>query len=97
MQQRCRALGAPSSAEPFSVSRWRLLSSCRILATSAIERPRHACCELPPNDSQNRIGGLAMADTAHLWAIGYDDTSRAGAVRDEVTKLAWDSVRRGGT
>ena len=38
-----------------------------------------------------------MADTAHLWAIGYDDTSRAGAVRDEVTKLAWDSVRRGGT
>jgi uncharacterized membrane protein len=30
-----------------------------------------------------------MADTAHLWAIGYDDTSRAGAVRDEVTKLAW--------
>ena len=30
-----------------------------------------------------------MADTAHLWAIGYDDISRAGAVRDEVTKLAW--------
>ena len=30
-----------------------------------------------------------MADTAHLWAVGYDDISRASAVRDEVTKLAW--------
>jgi uncharacterized membrane protein len=30
-----------------------------------------------------------MADTAHLWAVGYDVISRASAVRDEVTKLAW--------
>jgi uncharacterized membrane protein len=30
-----------------------------------------------------------MADTAHLWAVGYDEISRASAVRDEVTKLAW--------
>jgi uncharacterized membrane protein len=30
-----------------------------------------------------------MADTAHLWAVGYDDISRAIAVRDEVTRLAW--------
>jgi len=30
-----------------------------------------------------------MADTAHLWAVGYDDISRALAVRDEVTRLAW--------
>ncbi|HEV8071340.1 MAG TPA: DUF1269 domain-containing protein [Planctomycetaceae bacterium] len=30
-----------------------------------------------------------MADTAHLWAVEYDEISRASAVRDEVTKLAW--------
>jgi uncharacterized membrane protein len=36
-----------------------------------------------------------MADTAHLWAVGYDDISRAGAVRDEVTKLAWGSGKAG--
>ncbi len=30
-----------------------------------------------------------MPDTAHLWAVGYDDISRASAVRDEVTNLAW--------
>ena len=30
-----------------------------------------------------------MADTAHLWAVGYDEISRASGVRDEVTKLAW--------
>jgi uncharacterized membrane protein len=30
-----------------------------------------------------------MANTGHLWAVGFDDISRASAVRDEVTKLAW--------
>jgi uncharacterized membrane protein len=30
-----------------------------------------------------------MADSAHLWAVGYDEIGRASAVRDEITKLAW--------
>jgi uncharacterized membrane protein len=25
-----------------------------------------------------------------LWAIGYDDMDRAGQVRDEITRLAWE-------
>src|SRR5580704_201178 len=33
--------------------------------------------------AQYRSGGLAMADTAHLWAVEYDEISRASAVRDE--------------
>src|ERR1700751_4444644 len=28
--------------------------------------------------------------TAHLWAIGYDNTDRADQVRDEITGLGWD-------
>jgi uncharacterized membrane protein len=30
-----------------------------------------------------------MADTGHLWAVGFDEISRASAVRGEVTNLAW--------
>jgi uncharacterized membrane protein len=26
----------------------------------------------------------------HLWAIGYDDTERAGQVKDEIVRLGWD-------
>jgi uncharacterized membrane protein len=36
-----------------------------------------------------------MTTTAHLWAIGYDDIDRADAVRDEITKLAWDPGNAG--
>ena len=36
-----------------------------------------------------------MADTSHLWAIGYDDISRASAVRDEITRLAWNPGNAG--
>ncbi|HTP29860.1 MAG TPA: DUF1269 domain-containing protein [Anaeromyxobacteraceae bacterium] len=32
-----------------------------------------------------------MTTSGHLWAIGYDDTERAGQVRDEITRLGWDS------
>jgi len=32
-----------------------------------------------------------MTSAAHLWAIGYDDMERAYQVRDEITRLAWDS------
>jgi uncharacterized membrane protein len=28
--------------------------------------------------------------TGHLWAIGYDDTERAGQVRDEIIRLGWN-------
>ena len=35
-----------------------------------------------------------MADS-HLWAIAYDDMSRAEQVREEVKKLAWDPGRAG--
>jgi uncharacterized membrane protein len=30
-----------------------------------------------------------MTTTAHLWAVGYDDTERADQVREEITRLAW--------
>jgi uncharacterized membrane protein len=33
--------------------------------------------------------------TAHLWAIGYDDTTRAEQVRDEIAQLGWGSGRAG--
>jgi uncharacterized membrane protein len=32
-----------------------------------------------------------MTTAAHLWAIGFDDTVRAGEVRDEVGRLGWDA------
>jgi len=31
-----------------------------------------------------------MANSGHLWAIGYDDMERANQVRDHVTNLGWD-------
>src|SRR5262249_59543879 len=30
-----------------------------------------------------------MSEGGHLWAIGYDDTERAGQVREEITRLGW--------
>src|SRR5262249_27262342 len=30
--------------------------------------------------------------TGHLWAIGYDDTSRAGDVKNEIVRLGWDQT-----
>src|SRR5271155_3349293 len=36
-----------------------------------------------------------MTTAAHLWAIGYDEIDRAEAVRDEITKLAWDPGNAG--
>ncbi len=36
-----------------------------------------------------------VANTGHLWAIGFDEIGRAGAVRDEITKLAWDPTEGG--
>jgi uncharacterized membrane protein len=36
-----------------------------------------------------------MADTSHLWAIGYDDVSRASVVRDEITRLSWEPGHAG--
>jgi uncharacterized membrane protein len=36
-----------------------------------------------------------MDTSAHLWAIGYDDVSRANQVRDEITRLGWGSGRVG--
>jgi uncharacterized membrane protein len=30
-----------------------------------------------------------MTKTHHLWAVGYDDTSRANQVRDELVRLGW--------
>ena len=35
-----------------------------------------------------------MSDS-HLWAIAYDDLSRADQARDQVQKLAWDPGRAG--
>jgi uncharacterized membrane protein len=36
-----------------------------------------------------------MTTAAHLWAIGYDDINRADAVREEITKLAWEPGNAG--
>lgn len=34
-----------------------------------------------------------MKTTGHLWAIGYEDTERAGRVRDEIIRLGWDKAQ----
>jgi hypothetical protein len=31
-----------------------------------------------------------MANSSHLWAVGYDDMGRANQVRDEIISLGWD-------
>jgi len=36
-----------------------------------------------------------MTTSAHLWAIGYDDMTRADQVRDEITDLGWGNGRAG--
>jgi uncharacterized membrane protein len=36
-----------------------------------------------------------MTSAAHLWAVGYDDTTRAEQVRDEIVRLAWGAGRAG--
>jgi uncharacterized membrane protein len=30
--------------------------------------------------------------TGHLWAIGYDDMTRASLVKEEITRLGWDET-----
>jgi uncharacterized membrane protein len=32
-----------------------------------------------------------MSTTGHLWAVGFDDTTRAYQVRDEIARLGWGS------
>jgi|SRR5262245_8621557 len=34
-----------------------------------------------------------MPSNAHLWAIGFDDMTRADQVRDEITDLGWGAGR----
>src|SRR6266849_5743642 len=34
-----------------------------------------------------------MTTAAHLWAIGFDDMTRADQVRDEITELGWGTGR----
>ena len=36
-----------------------------------------------------------MSTASHLWAIGYDDMSRAEQVRDEIAKLGWETGQAG--
>ena len=36
-----------------------------------------------------------MTTASHLWAIGYDDMTRAGQVRDEVIQLGWGAGEGG--
>jgi uncharacterized membrane protein len=36
-----------------------------------------------------------MTPATHLWAIGYDDTERAGQVRDVISRLGWDTGHGG--
>jgi uncharacterized membrane protein len=32
-----------------------------------------------------------LTTAAHLWAIGYDDVGRADQVREEISRLGWDT------
>ena len=43
----------------------------------------------------NRKVALRVSDKPHLWAVGFDEISRADAVRDEITGLASDPGRAG--
>ena len=36
-----------------------------------------------------------MTTASHLWAIGYDDMTRAGQVRDEIIQLGWGAGEGG--
>jgi uncharacterized membrane protein len=36
-----------------------------------------------------------MGTAPHLWAIGYDDMTRADQVRDEIVQLGWGAGRAG--
>jgi len=36
-----------------------------------------------------------MTTAAHLWAIGYDDVTRADQIRDEIARLGWGPGRAG--
>jgi uncharacterized membrane protein len=36
-----------------------------------------------------------MITATHLWAIGFDDITRADQVRDEIAHLGWDTGRAG--
>src|SRR5215471_15925085 len=36
-----------------------------------------------------------MKNTTHLWAIGYDDISRADQVRETITELGWGAGQAG--
>jgi len=36
-----------------------------------------------------------MTLAAHLWAIGYEEMTRADQVRDEIVRLAWEGGRAG--
>jgi uncharacterized membrane protein len=36
-----------------------------------------------------------MMTAAHLWAIGYDDVTRADQIRDEIARLGWGAGRAG--
>ena len=36
-----------------------------------------------------------MAETAHLWAIGFAEINRAAVVRDEISKLGWGAGEAG--
>jgi uncharacterized membrane protein len=36
-----------------------------------------------------------MTTTAHLWAVGFDEMSRADEVRDQITNIAWGAGKSG--
>ena len=36
-----------------------------------------------------------MTTSAHLWAIGYDDMTRAAQTREAITSLGWGNGRAG--
>jgi uncharacterized membrane protein len=37
-----------------------------------------------------RSGGTGMTNCAHLWAVGFGESSRAAQVRDEIARLAYE-------
>src|SRR5262245_16550764 len=60
---------------------------------------RRRCC--PPghrDDSRDSAVEASMnqdrpsAGVGHLWAVGYDDTTRASQVKEEIVRLGWDET-----
>ena len=60
--------------------------------SAAVDREAHMDAKKTAASGKHRSGkGSTMSTTGHLWAVGFDDMTRAYQVRDEIAKLGWGS------